>query len=91
MWELLEAANYLDIKPLLDLATAKVALKIKDLNGTEILDYFNLEEDLTEEEARIMEEEFEKKQRDEREQQINLEKLKVEEPQKEVTVDNQNK
>ena len=51
------AANYLDIKPLLDLSTAKVASLIKNKTVPEIREFFNIENDFTpEEEMQIMEE-----------------------------------
>ena len=51
------AANYLDIKPLLDLATAKVACVIRAMTVPEIREYFGIENDFTpEEEAQILEE-----------------------------------
>jgi len=57
LFELILAANYLDIKPLLELACAKVASVIKNKSIQEIRKYFNIENDFTpEEEAQIMEE-----------------------------------
>ena len=51
------AANYLDIKPLLELSCAKVASQIKNKSVQEIRKYFNIENDFTpEEEAQIAEE-----------------------------------
>ena len=51
------AANYLDIKPLLELSCAKVASQIKNKSVVEIRKYFNIENDFTpEEEAQIQEE-----------------------------------
>jgi S-phase kinase-associated protein 1 len=67
LWELMEAANYLDCKPLLELCASKVAVTIKDYSGKEILDYFGLEEDMTDEDVKKMEEEFEKEREAERE------------------------
>ena len=49
------AANYLEIKSLLELSTAKVASIIKNKTVQEIRDFFNIENDFTpEEEANIM-------------------------------------
>ena len=57
LFELILAANYLDIKPLLELACAKVASLIKNRTIPEIRKFFNIENDFTpEEEAQIMEE-----------------------------------
>ena len=57
LFELIMAANYLDIKPLLELACAKVASLIKNKSIVEIRKFFNIENDFTpEEEAQIMEE-----------------------------------
>ena len=51
------AANYLDIKSLLELSCAKVASSIKSRSIPEIRKYLNIENDFTpEEEAQIMEE-----------------------------------
>ena len=57
LFELVMAANYLDIKPLLELSCAKVASQIKNKSVKEIRQYFNIENDFTpEEEAQIQEE-----------------------------------
>ena len=57
LFELVMAANYLDIKPLLELSCAKVASQIKNKSVVEIRKYFNIENDFTpEEEAQIQEE-----------------------------------
>ena len=57
LFELILAANYLDIKSLLELACAKVASSIKSRSIPEIRKYLNIENDFTpEEEAQIMEE-----------------------------------
>ena len=57
LFELILAANYLDIKPLLELSCAKVASLIKNRTIPEIRKFFNIENDFTpEEEAQIMEE-----------------------------------
>ena len=51
------AANYLDVKSLLELSTAKVATIIKNKTIPEIREYFNIENDFTpEEEQQIMDE-----------------------------------
>ena len=57
LFELVMAANYLDIKPLLELSCAKVASQIKNKSIQEIRKYFSIENDFTpEEEAQIAEE-----------------------------------
>ncbi|MFM7856994.1 MAG: SKP1 family protein [Flammeovirgaceae bacterium] len=50
LFELIMAANYLDMKPLLDLACAKVASQIKNKSVKEIRQFFNIENDFTPEE-----------------------------------------
>jgi hypothetical protein len=54
MFKLLEGANYVNCERLLDLATGKVAVWIKDFSGKEICDYFGLPEDLTDEQRQAM-------------------------------------
>jgi S-phase kinase-associated protein 1 len=57
LFELILAANYLDIKGLLDLTCAKVASMIKGRSPEEIRRTFNIENDFTpEEEAQVREE-----------------------------------
>ena len=57
IFELIMAANYLDIQSLLELACAKVSAVIKDKSIPEIRKYFNIENDFTpEEEAEVMSE-----------------------------------
>ena len=51
------AANYLDIKPLLELSCAKVASQIKNKSVKEIRQYFNIENDFTPEEEQQIQEE----------------------------------
>jgi S-phase kinase-associated protein 1 len=57
LFELVLAANYMDIKPLLDLTCAKLASLIKDKTPEEIRKEFNIVNDFTpEEEAQVREE-----------------------------------
>lgn len=57
LFELIMAANFLNIKPLLDLASAKVASLIKGRSVEEIRTMFNIQNDFTpEQEAQVREE-----------------------------------
>ena len=57
LFELVLAANFMDIKSLLELTTAKVASLIKGKSIQETRKFFNIENDFTpEEEAQIMDE-----------------------------------
>jgi len=58
LFKLAQAANYLDIPPLLDLVCAKIASMIKDKSVEEIRDTFDLPNDLTPEEEEQMKEEY---------------------------------
>lgn len=57
LFEVILAANYMDIKGLLDLSCAKVASMIKGKNTEDIRKQFNIEGDLTAEEKAQVEEE----------------------------------
>ena len=56
VFDLINAANYMDIAPLLDLACAKIASLMKGKSAAEIRAMFNIECDLTEEELKEYEE-----------------------------------
>lgn len=56
VFDLINAANFLDIKPLLDLACSKIASTMKGKSAEEIRTIFNLENDLTEDEIKEFEE-----------------------------------
>jgi S-phase kinase-associated protein 1 len=55
-FDVINAANYMDIKPLLDLSCAKIASLMKGKTADEIRTMFNIECDLTEEELKEYEE-----------------------------------
>lgn len=57
LFELILAANYMDIKPLLELTCAKVASMIKGKTPEEIRKTFNIVNDFTPEEERQVREE----------------------------------
>ena len=52
VFDVINAANYLDIKSLLDLSCAKIASEMKGKTADEIRTKFNIENDLTEEEMK---------------------------------------
>jgi len=57
LFEIILAANYMDIKPLLDLTCAKVAANIRGKTPEQIRRIYNIRNDFTpEEEAQIIEE-----------------------------------
>ena len=54
LFEVILAANYLDIKPLLELTCAKVATITHKMSMQELRDFFGIENDFTpEEEAKV--------------------------------------
>merc|ERR1712113_1292221 len=55
LFELILAANYMDIKPLLDLTCAKVASMIKGKTPEEIRKRFNIQNDFSPEEEKLSE------------------------------------
>jgi len=55
-FDIINAANYMDIKALLDLSCAKIASLMKGKTAEEIRNMFNIECDLTEEELKEYEE-----------------------------------
>ncbi|KAL9253959.1 SKP1-like protein [Drosera capensis] len=57
MFDLILAANYMDIKGLLDLFCQSVADMIKDKTVEEVREIFNIENDFTEEEERALRDE----------------------------------
>jgi S-phase kinase-associated protein 1 len=85
-YDIINAANYMDVKPLLELSCAKVASLMKNKTVEQIRDYFNIPIDMTEEDQKKMEEEYrqeklkkQEEQRLEEENREKLEKLKVSE------------
>ena len=57
-YELIVAANFMDIKSLLDLACARIAIEFKGKTIEEIRDVFNIPVDMTDEEQQQIEEEY---------------------------------
>lgn len=57
LYELIEAANYLDVKPLLDLTCGKIASMMKDKTTEEIREEFGIANDFTREEEKQIREE----------------------------------
>lgn len=57
LFELILAANYMDIKPLLDLTCAKVASLIKGKTPEQIRKTFNIQNDFTPEEEEVVRQE----------------------------------
>jgi S-phase kinase-associated protein 1 len=55
-FDMIQAANYMDIKPLLDLSCAKVASLMKGRSAEELRTMFNIENDLSPEEQKEYEE-----------------------------------
>ena len=56
VFDIINASNYIDLKPLLDLACARIASIMKGKSAEEIRNIFNLENDLTEDEIKEFEE-----------------------------------
>jgi S-phase kinase-associated protein 1 len=56
IFDIINAANFLSIKPLLDLSCAKIAVQMKGKTAQEIRDLFGIENDLSEEELKEYEE-----------------------------------
>lgn len=75
LFQFLNAANFLDISPLIELASAKTACLTKDLTPKEFKELFKIEEDCTEEDIKKIEEEVLK----EREIQKEKERQRIEE------------
>lgn len=59
LFDLIQAANYMDIKPLLELTCAKVASMMKGKTAEEIRELFNIENDFTPEEKEAIRQEQE--------------------------------
>lgn len=75
LFEFLNAVNYLNIPPLLELASAKTACLTKDLTPKEFKDLFKIEEDCNEEDIKKIEKEV----LEEREIQKEKERQRLEE------------
>lgn len=79
-YDIIVAANYMDIKQLLDLACARIAIEFKGKTIEEIRETFDIPVDMTDEEQQQIEEEYrlerQKKMEDQRLQDEKLEKDK---------------
>lgn len=84
LFEFLNAVNFLDISPLLELASAKTACLIKDFNPEEFKKLFKIEEDCTPEDLKKIEEEVLKEREEEREK----ERQRLEKAEKEKELEN---
>ena len=70
LFELLKIARFIDCQSLLELGASKAAIDISGYTThQQFLDYFELKEDLTDDEVKQIEEEFEKKREIEREEE----------------------
>jgi S-phase kinase-associated protein 1 len=56
LFDLINAGNFMKIKPLLDLSCAKIAVSMRNKSAQEIRNMFGIENELTEEELREYEE-----------------------------------
>ncbi len=63
--EFLMAVNYLDIDPLLELISAKVATLAKDFDREKFMEVFQIEEDMSDEELKKLEKDHQKKKEEE--------------------------
>jgi S-phase kinase-associated protein 1 len=68
-YELIVAANYMDIKSLLDLACARIAIEFKGKTIEEIREVFNIPVDMTDEEQQQIEEEYRQEKQKKMEEQ----------------------
>ena len=85
-YDIINAANYMDIKPLLELSCARVASLMKNKTVEQIREFFNIPIDMTEEDQKKMEDEYrqeklkkQEEQRQEEENRQNIEKLNLSE------------
>jgi len=86
LFEFLNATNFLDIPPLLELGAAKTACLIKDFTPEEFKKLFKIEDDCTEDDLKKIEEEVLKEREEEREkerQRLEEEEKKRDEEEKE--------
>jgi S-phase kinase-associated protein 1 len=77
LFEFINGVNYLDVRPLLELCCAKAATIVKDYEQQKFMEVFQIEADMTEEDLKKLEIEFEK------EREIEREKKKLDEVEKE--------
>jgi S-phase kinase-associated protein 1 len=82
--ELINAADYLDIRPLLEMTSAKAATMVKDYDKEKFIEVFQIEQDLTDEDLKLKEAEFEK------EREIKRQKIRELELEKETMKNNEN-
>ena len=83
-YDIITAANYMDIKPLLELSCARVASLMKNRSIEQIREFFNIPIDMTEEDQKKMEEEYRQEKlakqeelRKEEENRLQLEKMNL--------------
>lgn len=81
-YEIIVAANYMDIKPLLDLSCARIAIEFKGKSIEEIREKFEIPIDMTDEEQQQIEEEY----RNERLKKMEEQKLHGEKLEKSIEI-----
>ena len=86
-YDLIVAANYMDIKPLLDLSCARIAIEFKGKTIEEIREKFQIPVDMTDEEQQQIEEEY----RQERQKKMEEQRLQEEKAEKERQEKEKNK
>ena len=83
-YEIIVAANYMDIKPLLDLSCARIAIEFKGKTIEQIRETFQIPIDMTDEEQKQIEDEYrQEKQKKMEEQRLLDEKVEKEKQEKE--------
>ncbi len=69
IFSLIAAADCIQCDALVELGASHLACVIKDLSGKQWLDYFGLQEDMTDDDVKKMHEDYTKKKQEEREKQ----------------------